>query len=114
MVGIVTICHNINIGLNISKHTPYNITFAFVFYRVNNCASLFSQCNRIIGRIIIKNMNHCFWQGLFKMLYHLFNSKRFVVARKNNSNCVTAISPFNHIIINHLFITCIINFNFRT
>ena len=79
-IRIVAVYHNIASGINFSKHAANDITFALLIFMTHNRTRCFRDFIRMIGGIVVIDVNDSFRQNLLEIGDNFFNCLAFVIA----------------------------------
>ena len=92
-ISIVSVYHNITLRINFPEHPSDHVSLALLMFISNYSSCLAGNLDCSICRVIIVNVNHCFWKSLFPVLHNFSNCLGFIVARNQNSNLIQSYYP---------------------
>ena len=87
-VGVIAVDHDITFGVDLAEHMSNDIAFALFVFMANNGASFLGELSRIVGGIIVVNINRGFRKSFFKVSDNLFDGFGFVVAWDKNGDFI--------------------------
>ena len=86
IIGIVAIRHHIEIGLDVAEHAADDVTFALKRLVPHHRAGLSGDRRRIVGRVVVENVDRGIGQGALKGMYHAGNGHFLVETGNQNGN----------------------------
>ncbi len=86
IIGIVAIRHHIEIGLDVTEHAADDVAFALQRLVPHHRTGLPGDRRRIVGRVVVKNVDRGLGQRAPKRMNHVGNRNFLVEAGKQNGN----------------------------
>ena len=87
-VGVVAVDHNIAFGVDFAKHAADDVTFALFVFVADDGAGFLGDFSRIVGGIIVVNINRGFGKSFFEVSDDFLDSFSFVIAWDEDGNFI--------------------------
>ena len=81
-VGVVTIRHDVHVGVDVFEHGADHIAFALARFLADDCALAGRDFRRAVGGVVVIHVNVGIRQCCFEIAYHLADGDFLVVTRK--------------------------------
>lgn len=84
-VGVVTVHHDVILGIDVAHHLPHHVTLALAWLRAHDSPVPAGDCGSAIGRVVVIDVDGSPGKDAMKVIDDLSHGERLVIAR--NEHC---------------------------